>query len=229
MKKNYVILIVFLILVCYFLFKLTALNYYGISTPKNEPVEIEQLEIEHVELQSDYITFGKVKFKDVLNGYTISKEEKVFRAINLKNDVWTSGLQILIYPSFYNSLKEPDVYNNRISKRNIDNFFKQNNINNELDLYDFVYTAKYSDIKLFDSHKKMKDSFIKNILNFQIKLDAYKVGFVKEPYQAVVIYSKESISIILIVENDIYNINLSGEELTSEEVIKDFLNTLSVN
>ena len=224
------VLIVFILVSCFVSFKIIALNYFKIELPNNEQKDFSKIVIEPENFNEGYISFENLKFKDCFGEFNIFREEKSFFAKKYgDNGSLIASISVNITPTVYSVISKSDIYSNKITDKELENFFEKNNIKNDIDIYRFILTTEYEENNFFDTIKTMKENFIKFNLDYQVGRNAKRISYIDSVYKAVVLYNEDYVEIKVIVGDDLYNITLAGEELTSEEVINEFLNTLSVN
>ena len=238
MKKKLIIkLIIFIILMCFIVFKyVVLLNYKTENIPiDNDSIFNETININYKE-SDNQTSFGNMTYNNYFSDY-VTKENTNFKVkYNSDNKV----------ESFYNISKEKQyIYilnNNSLSlfadkevssfetEKYMKDYLNKNNIKNDIDLLKHIKEKYYIKSYIYTPIKTMKSNYIINSF-VQIALPEFKnIVLVKgDNTNGYIINTKSVSEIHLLYNDDQYIITLSGNEITNKEFINNLLETISFN
>ena len=235
MKKKAIIkLIIFIILMCFIVFKyVVLLNYKTEDIPiDNDSIFNETINIKYKESNnqtsfedmtynnyfSDYVTKENTNFKVKYNSdnkvesfYNISKEKQYIYILN--NDSL----------SLFSSKEESNYETEKYMK----DYLNKNNIKNDIDLLKHIKEKYYIKSYIYTPIKTMKSNYIINSF-VQIALPEFKnIVLVKgDNTNGYIINTKSASEIHLLYNGDQYIITLSGNDLTNKEFINRLLESI---
>ena len=235
MKKKLIIkLIIFIILMCFIVFKyVVLLNYKTENIPiDNDSIFNETININYKE-SDNQTSFGNMTYNNYFSDY-VNKENTNFKVkYNSDNKV----------ESFYNISKEKQyIYilnNNSLSlfadkevssfetEKYMKDYLNKNNIKNDIDLLKHIKEKYYIKSYIYTPIKTMKSNYIINSF-VQIALPEFKnIVLVKgDNTNGYIINTKSVSEIHLLYNDDQYIITLSGNDLTNKEFINRLLESI---
>lgn len=235
MKKKLIIkLIVFIILMCFIVFKyVVLLNYKTEDIPiDNDSIFNETINIKYRE-SNNQTSFENMTYNNYFSDY-VTKENTNFKVkYNSDNKV----------ESFYNISKEKQyIYilnNNSLSlfadkevssfetEKYMKDYLNKNNIKNDIDLLKHIKEKYYIKSYIYTPIKTMKSNYIINSF-VQIALPEFKnIVLVKgDNTNGYIINTKSVSEIHLLYNDDQYIITLSGNDLTNKEFINRLLESI---
>ena len=238
MKKKLIIkLIIFIILMCFIVFKyVVLLNYKTENIPiDNDSIFNETINIKYKE-SNNQTSFENMTYNNYFSDY-VTKENTNFKVkYNSDNKV----------ESFYNISKEKQyIYilnNNSLSlfadkevssfetEKYMKDYLNKNNIKNDIDLLKHIKEKYYIKSYIYTPIKTMKSNYIINSF-VQIALPEFKnIILVKgDNTNGYIINTKSVSEIHLLHDENQYIITLSGNEITNKEFINNLLETISFN
>ena len=183
MKKKIIIFIVFIIVIILGLFvgnqllnfskyNYAATDHYKkfmngleniktVNLKKQVLSENEYYRFGNIKMKNDFQNFKKENFDDKTGFDTDNFEKLILSDKNGKTlaSVWigTNGSRVK------NLINYSDSYykeNSIVTKNDIINFFRENNINNDIDLFKFLKTQKDIHINIFNNIHTMKNNYI---------------------------------------------------------------------
>ena len=235
MKKKLIIkLIIFIVLMCFIVFKYVVLLKY-----KTEDIPIDNDSIFNETINIDYkesnnqTSFENMTYNNYFSDY-VTKENTNFKVkYNSDNKV----------ESFYNISKEKQyIYilnNNSLSlfadkevssfetEKYMKDYLNKNNIKNDIDLLKHIKEKYYIKSYIFTPIKTMKSNYIINSF-VQIALPEFKnIVLVKgDNTNGYIINTKSVSEIHLLYNDDQYIITLSGNDLANKEFINRLLESI---
>ena len=235
MKNKLIIkLIIFIVLMCFIVFKYVVLLKY-----KTEDIPIDNDSIFNETINIDYkesnnqTSFENMIYNNYFSDY-VTKENSNFKVkYNSDNKV----------ESFYNISKEKQyIYilnNNSLSlfadkevpnfetEKYMKDYLNKNNIKNDIDLLKHIKEKYYIKSYIFTPIKTMKSNYIINSF-VQIALPEFKdIVLVKgDNTNGYIINTKSVSEIHLLYNDDQYIITLSGNDLTNKEFINRLLESI---
>lgn len=176
MRKKTFVLIVFIFFLFYFLYKGCYLFYYNINnitvtnykkiinnignqnniTIKNNRLDEEQyLQINDIKIKNDFNDFKKIS----------GSENETDKYLLYDNDNKVkAAFWMEVTDSYVEKFKTDKtlfgVDNKKISSKYITNFFKDNNIKNDIDLFNFLKEKKDVKNNIFTTVNKMKENYM---------------------------------------------------------------------
>lgn len=183
MKKKYIFLIMIplLIVLGYLVYKIFNLYYYNIDTIKEEQyvnflnnLEKKNTITINTNLKVDnYLTYKNIKIRNDFEEFKKIDEsnhmlEYVKYVLYDENENAKAGLVFGVSDTYVNMFKEDvSVYGNDIKKINdsgLKEFFKENNITNDIELFEYLKNNKDVKNNIFTSVKQMKNNYTIHLL-----------------------------------------------------------------
>ena len=222
MKKKIILIVIFLIVL------FIGFKYYGYmiyNDSKFEDLAIVKFNgnmiINHVDLNEDEcIRYENFKVKNIFNDYEIINDQSKslkYKKIGDENDAIFMGVD----DQFVTLLKNDNDYKKVCLK-----LFKNNNINNDLDLLKYFESHSNDSVKFFMTYNKQKEiSKIKEI-NSVILPSLEYVKSINGDYTGYIFKTSKNISEVNILKDDKrYYFTFIGNY--DESFINDFMNSLT--
>ena len=240
MKKKIIILIILLIIV-FFGYKFYLLNKYNVEKRDIDTSTIfkDEININLKGYQGNLFTYQNISFKNDFNDYI--KNEHDWYIKRDKDDTVISALYITKTDQYHNLLTdgnlemfnsddEKEIVNKFFNEEDRDSFLKESNINNDIDLMNYVKNNYYLKNNLLTCSKTMKQNYMINSF-VDISLPTFsKITLIKGDLSGYIFHASEKIRQVHILNGEEqYIISLVGDELISNEYIISLLETIKIN
>lgn len=180
---------------------------------------------------SDYIKYDKLKIGNMFKNYVLQEQihSNLIEYHLYENNKTTASVVILETNPIYKS----EIYKDE-EKISIDNILKRHNLNNTLDLFEYLSKNKNNNLNIFSSKEDIKESYaIKKALsdaygNIEDKNNKLKgITFIDGKYKGYLITYPFNYEITILNSNKNYVISLINTNLSKQEVY-DLLNTINI-
>lgn len=258
MKKKNIILIVailLLILIGVFLaYKIYYVNYYDLNHiedfekyKKNFVINDETLTITTTTLpEEEYFTFKNMKMRNIFEGYESKFNSDEFEQPHEEDSIWyvlkdketEKGIAAVGFgrgPTHFDQMKSEIIAMGdfRVGEiKNMSNFFEENNITNEFELFRYLEKTKNNKNSIFDSVEDMKNFYSIHVLHFIGYTNIDGIIFIDGDYEGYII--KYNMGGVIIIECNIlkdgkrYGITFNNSTYFTDDKIQDLLNTLII-
>lgn len=249
MKKKTILIIslIIILLVAYFGYKGFNLYYYNINRIATQDFEtfVDQFNI------SNTIT---LKYKDVQdNDYfeyqniKIRNDFKEFEELETSTSVGTSP-KLVLKDDNNNTTKafwmgSTDTYVNllkadktlfgtedkKITNSNLTDILEKNNINNDVELFNYISEQKYVKNNIFTSVKKMKENYAIQFMASVIMPTMDSITLIKGDYDGYMFNLKDNMKEVTILKNDKRYVFIFMSKTTlTNEYLTDILSTIVI-
>jgi len=153
----------------------------------------------------------------------------VLEAENYKDKV---GFFMGISDTYVNMFKEDiTLYGDDIKKiknSNLDNFFKENNINNDIELFEYLKNNRNVKNNIFTSIDKMRDNYTIHLLSSLAIPSLENITLIKGNYTGYIFNSNKIKEVSIVKNNKRHIFTFINIEYFNEKYIKDLLNTIII-
>ena len=180
---------------------------------------------------SDYLKYDKLKIGNMFKNYVLQEQihSNLIEYHLYENNKTTASAVILETNPIYKS----EIYKDE-EKISIDNILKRHNLNNTLDLFEYLSKNKNNNLNIFSSKEDIKETYaIKKVLsdaygNIEDKNNKLKsITFIDGKYKGYLITYPSNYEITILNGNKNYVISLINTNLSKQEVY-DLLNTINI-
>jgi hypothetical protein len=223
MKKSYYIICIICILLILFISKFLTYNKYQnkqeiiISNDGN-------ITILHKDVKN-YLTYNGIKIRNDFNKYEYEKSDDTYILYDKDEDI-INMFSIFKVETLIDVFKK---FDDTLSEKEINKFLKDNNINNDIELLDYI--SNYSkNINLFSSNYDIKlNDYIRRYINEVMPL-IYEYKVIDGDYYGIVTYNlnyeeEKTIEVMLLKNNVRYIISYIGSEI-EEKYVLDLIGTV---
>ncbi len=223
MKKSYYIICIICILLILFISKFLTYNKYQnkqeiiISNDGN-------ITILHKDVKN-YLTYNGIKIRNDFNKYEYEKSDDAYILYDKDEDI-INIFSIFKVETLIDVFKK---FDDTLSEKEINKFLKDNNINNDIELLDYI--SNYSkNINLFSSNYDIKlNDYIRRYINEVMPL-IYEYKVIDGDYYGIVTYNlnyeeEKTIEVMLLKNNVRYIISYIGSEI-EEKYVLDLIGTV---
>ncbi len=248
MKKKSILIISFIIIliIVYFSYKGFNLYYYNVNniTTQDSKNNVEQfnisntITIKHSSVEvNEYFEYQNMKIRNDFKDYSRLDQniENSSPKLILKNqdNNTTKSFWMGIADTYVDMLKADKtlfgIGDKRISNIDFSNVLKNNNINNDIDL--FNYLSKQKDIKsnIFTSVKEMKENYTIQFMISVIMPTVDSITLINGDYDGYIFNIKNGMKEVNIIkDNKRYVFMFIDETDLNDEYLKDILSTIVI-
>lgn len=234
----YGVVFLFIIFFIYFGYKIFNFCYYNVDTNSyNELKFADSMKINKKAIdENEYLVFKNIKIKNDFKDFKIMEnqsksDENIKYALydkdgKVKKSFWM-GKETSYIKKFKDEVAE--LFNNKISRDELDNYFKKHNINNDYDLINYLINAKDLKVNIFTNLSELKENYITyNIINNCLPTIA-SLTLVNGDYNGYIFNINDKIlEVNIIVNNEKYFFTFLTDEKISYEYLNDILNTIVI-
>lgn len=243
MNKKKKIVIIIICVVCIGLILIPYINYrISVDWVCEESERIvnslnneEHITINKKEYQGDYLEYENIKIANEFAEFSVS-ELSVSNLYTLNDTasflIGTKESEIEILKKFETyELYEPYELYFIDSEKIIEQFIEENNLKNNIDLFNYIKTNEFNGNELFTSSKKRKTDYIVGNVIIASMPQFSKIIYINGDYNGY-IYELENGYQVELEKNDKYYIfifnNLSGENYYTKEKVYDLISTVII-
>ena len=227
MKKIRTVLIIICVLLLLILLgKAYVYKNYNIKQVVNIKNE-GSVVIKHKEVK-DYLKYNGVKIRNDFKKYTYEEDDNSYILYNKDDDI-VNMFAVYDVDTLLNIFIEYD--NSLISKEKVEKYLKDNNINNDMELLDYIENYK-QDINFFSKDFDIKmDYYIKKYVEDVLPLaEEYKK--IEGDYNGIIIYSnnyeeEKSIDVLLFEDNRRIVLTFIGIDINEKNIL-DLVGTVVI-
>ncbi len=234
----YGVVFLFIIFFIYFVYKIFNFYYYNVDANSyNELKFSDSIKINKKAIdENEYLVFKNIKIKNDFKDFKIMEnqsksDENVKYALYDKDGKVKESFWMGKEPSYIKKFKDEvaELFNNKISRDELDNYFKKHNINNDYDLINYLINAKDLKVNIFTSLSELKENYIAyNIINNCLPTIA-SLTLVNGDYNGYIFNINDKIlEVNIIVNNEKYFFTFLTDEKISYEYLNDILNTIVI-
>jgi len=240
MKKRSVfyIIILFIVFFICFAYKIFNFYYYNSDTSSYNELKFSGFMKINRKLinENEYLIFKNIKIKNDFKDFKIMEnqsksDENIKYALydkdgKVKKSFWM-GKETSYIKKFKDEVAE--IFNNKISRDELDNYFKKHNINNDYDLINYLTNAKDLNVNIFTNLNELKEKYITyNIINNCLP-NITSLTLVNGNYTGYIFNINDKIlEVSIIVNNEKYFFTFLTNEKISYKYINDILNTIVI-
>lgn len=233
-KNNYkiVFILVIILITIYLIYKSFMLCIYS-----NVPIDnygeyinylkiTDTLKITNTEA-SEYIAFSNLKIRNDFKNFNYISEDNTDiyeKTIDDKKASILLSKTTKVIDRFKNT-NDTDI-NNVVS---INELLEKENINNDLDLFQYLYDKKDEKINIFTKTSQMKEYYTLRNLAIGYLPNAQEIVKVNGTYEGYIFKLKSSISVYIEKDNQLYSLTFNNREYFTDEYVMELLNTLIIN
>lgn len=240
-KWRYLIVIMIVIIIGFVSYKLFLLNKYKSEKVliNRESIFNEILTINELEntKDSERLSFEGLTIKNYFKEYTESENSPIFKVKYNDDGEVNSFYSISKYDHYINflNLNSFEIYdeNDNINydfstEENTKKYLKEKNINNDIDLLNYIKDNYYIENNLFMSKKAMINNYLINSFVELTLPDFENIVLINGQINGYIINIKNTnVKEIHIIHEDAqYILTLCGEEITKKEFIIELLKTI---
>ncbi|MBQ7140240.1 MAG: hypothetical protein IJO32_01900 [Bacilli bacterium] len=249
MKKKYIILVVsslFLLVLGYFEYKIFNLYYYDTNDIMEEQYVnfLNNLENKNtITINTnlnvdDYLTFKNIKIRNDFEEFKkIDESNDVLEYVKYvlydENEKGQAGFVFGISDTYVNMLKEDvSVYGSDIKKINdsgLEEFFNENNINNDIELFEYLKNNKDVKNNIFTSVKQMKNNYTIHLLSSIAFPSLENYTLIEGDYVGYIFNSNKLKEVNIIKNNKRYIFSFINLDYFNEKYINELLNTVIID
>ena len=233
-----ILLIIIVIVTFLITYKFVMLNKYHVDEISlyKENIFSDTLTISSKGNTSNLFNYEKIRFQD--NFSNLPKKGEFYVKYNNDNEIIAS-MSISKLPQYYELLHDNSLLITRqsnkdlFSEKDLDIFLKDKNINNDIDLLNYIKEKYYLNTSIFDTMKKIKQDYIINaFVNEQIFTsndeNTNTITLIQGDLTGYIYnIGQNTREIHILYGNEQYIITLMGEEFIDYEYITSLLKTIS--
>lgn len=249
MKKKYIILIVvllFLIIFGYLGYKIFNLYYYNTNDIMEDNYKnfLNKLEIKNtitINTNSNvdnYLTFKNIKIRNDFEKFKKIDEsddmlEYVKYVLYDENENAKAGFVFGISDTYVNMFKEDvTVYGDSIKKINdsgLEEFFKKNNITNDIELFEYLKNNKDVKNNIFTSVKQMKNNYTIHLLSSIAFPSLENYTLIEGDYTGYIFNSQNIKEVSILKDDKKYTFTFIKLDYFTDNYINELLNTIIID
>lgn len=242
MKKKIVIGIILIII--YFLVKGFFLYYYNIdSVLTSDYDEVinnfefkDSITIENKYLEdSNYLVFKNMKirndfknFKEKVYENEPSNDFKRYMLYDEDNKVKAVFMLGKYYTNTYMLKNDPTFFDSRISNKEVSKVLNKNNINNDIELYNYLRANAKRRANIFTSIKKMREIYIINYLVAVMFPKVESLTKIEGDYEGFIYNLKDGKEIDILIGDNKYTFTFLKKDYFTDNYINELLNTVII-
>lgn len=250
--KNFVILIIVLLVLLagvYFGYKGINLYIYDMSTrlwtAESYDNFINGLNIKNtieinkvITSEDDYLSFNNVKVKNYFKDFrkieaTESNDELVRYALYNENNEVIATFSIRIMDTYIDRIKAKDedskVDDELFNNEDRTTFFKNHNIEDDIDLFKFLKTKKDIKSNVFTSVKKMKENYAYIYFATMGLPTARSITLIDGDYKGYIFNLSDARECNILYKDKRYEFTFSKLNYFTDDYINEILNTVVIN
>jgi len=226
MKKK-IIIIIICIFVLLIVNKLFLYNNYLV--PQDINIEnIGEIDLKHKDAK-DYLNYNGIKIRNDFKKYVFEEDEGSYVLYNKDEDI-INTFSVYEVNTLLQIFKEYD--NDILNEKYIERFLKDNNINNDIELLEYLSNYK-NNINYFSSNKEIKFNFYVYQFVYDVLplIDEYKI--IKGDYTGILLFhdnyeEEKSIDIMLLNDGMRYVLSFNGFDINENNIL-DVVGTVIFN
>ena len=239
MKKKIIIIVIILIL-AFLGYKFYLLNKYDVEKRDidNNVIFKDNIMINLKEYKGDLFDYDNISFRNDFKDYTKNdhdwyikrdKNNEVIAAIYLTKMEQYHNLLTDGNLEMFNDDDKKEIVNKFFTEEDRDAFLKENNINNDIDLMNYIKDNYYLKNNLLTCSKRMKQNYIVNSF-VEISLPTFsKITLIKGDLSGYIFHANENIRQVHILSDDYqYIMSFVGKDLVTDEYITSLLETVKL-
>ena len=223
-----IIVVIYLIFktVSYFLF-VDALSYENEGIKYGNTYTINTILLN----EEDYLTYNSIKIRNDFDDYTKQEETNLRYIKRDENDKVEKAIFIGEDETYVELFKnnDSDIFSavNIFNKNYINKVFEKNNINDDIDLMDYLINHYNDKTSFFSLYSKQKETYLFNMLANITMPSLESISLIEGDYEGYVLNVKNNIKEFSILKNDnrIY-VTFIGDY--DEEYIHELMNTVVI-
>lgn len=247
-KRNLIISFIVILLFVYFGYKEFCLVYYDINRDTTEEFEtfVKQfnisntITIRHKEVEdNNYFEYQNIKIRNDFKKYkaldTLSSVEGFSQKLVLRDEnnniisaFWMGSTDTYVYQlKTDKTLFGTDV--KRVTNVTFTNILEKNNINTDIELFDYYSKQKYIKNNIFTSVKKIKENYAKYFMISVMMPTMENITLINGDYNGYIFNITNNMKEVSILKNDkkYVFVFLNATTLT-EEYLTDILSTIVI-
>lgn len=242
MKKNKIIVVILLLFIIIFIvYKSYMLHVYKTEHVKldNSVIFKERIDINEPYENTEIINFDDmtynnffVDYKENENGFNVKYDDNNEVASYYRIVKDKQYINVLSMNSYQLFSEEENNNTNFETEENMKDLLNKNNIKDDVDLLNYIKNNYYFKSNIFTCSKTMRNNYILNSF-ISVALPEFKsITLIDGNIRGYIINNTSTANIkeIHILHNDDqYIITLLGEEITSEEFVKDLIKSIRFN
>lgn len=107
-------------------------------------------------------------------------------------------------------------------------FFKEKNIENDIDLFKYLLDTKDKKFNIFSSTNEMKNNYAIHYLVSNIYSNVESISFIEGSYDGYILNYNDHKEINIIKDNERYSLTINNKKYFEEEQLKKLLNTIEI-
>ncbi len=244
MKKRNILIIsltIIILLIAYFGYKAFNLKYYTINNINN-PNQFNinnTITIKHNTLKSnDYFEYKNMKirndFKDYSKMEDSAKNSSTKLVLKDENNKTIKAFWMGITDTYVYLLKNDKTLfgtdDSRITNTDLSNILKKNNINNDIDLFNYLSKQKNIKNNLFTSIKKMKENYAIEYMTSVVMPTIDNITLINGDYEGYIFNIKSNTKEVSILkDNKRYAFIFIDKNNLTDEYLKSILSTIVID
>lgn len=230
-KNNYkfVIIGVILLIFVYFFYKGIALCVYNHIPINNYREYISWLEIK----DTIKITQTASEENIIYSNLKMKNDFKNFKYINSENtDIYETeidGKKTSIMLSKSQNIIDMFKEDSKMYDFDIETLLKEENINDDLDLFKYLYDTKDDTINIFTKTKIMKEFHTKRNLAYAYIPQGNEIVKITGDYEGYIFKLSSSVEVNIIKDSQRYTIKFANRDYFTDEYIEKLINTVSIS
>ncbi len=243
-KVKYLIGIILIVIFVYLFYKVFTFNVFSVYnnySKKDKAYKslnvVSSITIDNLEDVQDYLEVEDIKIRNDFKDYELKEDKKnKIKQYILYSDKDKKKIKSSLFIGKFSTYK--DLFKSSLEIDGIDNYWyktvnrnkliKDNNIENDLDLFKYVKKFQNKDNKINDKLSKMQENYAcKFFVNTTVPL-SLNMTIIDGKFTGYIFNNKDYKTVNILKNKKRYTLTFYGDDLISEEYLKYILSTLVI-